>query len=83
MGTCNVHVDVPKGDGVKFLSVLDSCNLKQLVTKPTHLHGHTLDLILAPQDGSYSHDVKVCDFVSDHALVKCHIDFPLRKATNQ
>ena len=36
-GDFNVHVDVPKGDGVKFLSVFDSCNLKQLVTKPTHL----------------------------------------------
>ena len=44
-GDFNVHVDVPKGDGVKFLSVLDSCNLKQLITKPTHPSGHTLDLL--------------------------------------
>ena len=75
-GDFNVHVDVLKSDVVKFLSVLYPCNLKQLVTKPTYLHGHTLDLILAPQNGSYSHNLKVCDFVSDHALVKCHIDFP-------
>ena len=55
----NVHVDVPNGDGIKFLTVLDSCNLQQLVTKPTYVHEHTLDLILVPQDGSCSHNMNV------------------------
>ena len=31
-GDFNVHADVSKGDGVKFLSMLDYCNLKQLAT---------------------------------------------------
>ena len=44
--------------------------------QPTHLHGHTLDLILSPSDHSIVQNVKVCDFISDHALVKCSIDLP-------
>ena len=46
----NIHVDVPVGDGYKFMTFLDLCDLKQLVNQPTHLHGHILDLILSPSD---------------------------------
>ena len=47
-GDFNIHVDVPVGDGYKFMTCLDSCDLKQLVNQPTHLHGHILDLIYLP-----------------------------------
>ena len=49
-GDFNIHVDVPVGDGHKFITFLDSCDLKQVVDKHTHLHGHILDLILSPSD---------------------------------
>ena len=39
-GDFNIHVDVPVGDGYKFMNCLDSCDLKQIVYKSTHLHGH-------------------------------------------
>ena len=58
------------------MTFLDSCDLKQLVNQVTHLHGHTLDLILSPSDQDTIVDVKICDFVSDHALVKCSIILP-------
>ena len=58
------------------MTFLDSCDLKQSVNKPTPLHGHILDLILSPSDQDTIVDVKTCDFVSDHALVKCPIAFP-------
>ena len=61
------NLDVPVGDGYKFMTFLDSCDLKQLVNQPTHLHGHILDLILSPSDQDTIVDVKICDFVSDHA----------------
>ena len=48
--------------------------------KPTHLHGHILDLILSPSDQDTIADVKICDFVSDHALVKYSIAFPCQVA---
>ena len=75
-GDFNIHVDVPGGDGCKFMTFLDSCDLKQFVNQPTHLLGHTLDLILSPSDQDTIIDVKIGDFVSDHALVKCSIILP-------
>ena len=80
IGDFNIHVDVPGGDSHKFMTFLDSCNLKQFVNHPTHLHGHTLDLILSPSDQDTIIDVKIGDFVSDHALVKCSIILPHQAA---
>ena len=51
------------------MTCLDSCDLKQLVNQPTYLHDHILDLILSPSDQDTIVDVKICNFVSDHALV--------------
>ena len=79
-GDFNIHVDVPVGDGYKFMTFLDLCDLKQLVNQPTHLHGHMLDLILSPSDQDTIVYVKICNFVSDHALVKCSIAFPRQLA---
>ena len=72
-GNFNIHVDVPVGDGHKFITFLDSCDLKQLVDNPTHLHGHILDLVLSPSNQDTIADVKICDFVSDQALVNAQL----------
>ena len=82
-GDFNIHVDVPGRDGYKFTTFLDSCDLKQFVNQPTHLLGHTLDLILSPSDQDTIIDVKIGDFVSDHALVKCSIILPHQAAHTQ
>ena len=75
-GDFKSHVDVPVGDGYKFMTCLDSCDLKQLVNQRTHLHIHIVGLILSSSDQDTIVDVKICDFVCDHALVKCSIVFP-------
>ena len=62
-----------------FLSQIDACKLNQLVNQSTHLHGHILDLILTPNGQHGSHEVKMCEFVSDHVVIKCSIDFPCPK----
>ena len=72
---CN-HVDVPIGDCHKFMTCLDSCDLKQSVIQLTPLYDHMMDIILSPSDQNTIIDVKICDFISDHALVKCSITFP-------
>ena len=74
-GDFNVHVDTDCIDQRKFLNLLDTSNLAQNVNKSTHLHGHILDLILSPSDSSFVSNVTVSEMVSDHALVKCHLDF--------
>ena len=65
------------------MTFLDSCDLKQSVNKPTHLHGHILDLILSPSDQNTIVEVKIYGFVSDHALVKYTIAFPREVAHTQ
>ena len=40
------------------------------------MNGHILDLILSPSDQDMCVDVDVCEFISDHAVIKCAIDFP-------
>ena len=74
-GDFNVHVDTDCIDQRKFLNLIDTSNLAQNVNKSTHLHGHLLDLILSPSDSSFVSNVTVGEMVSDHALVKCHLDF--------
>ena len=62
-------------DQIKFLNLPDTFNLAKNVNQSTHLHGHILDPILNPSDSSLVNSVAVGDLVSDHALVKCHLDF--------
>ncbi len=46
----------------EFLSLIDSFDLAQFVNVPTHVHGHTLDLVL-------SHGLTVCDLeIEDHVI---------------
>ena len=59
-----------------FKSVIDSCCLSQRIDFPTHLHGHTLDLLMAPSEFSAISDVKGSDFISDHKIISCVVDFP-------
>ena len=64
-------------------SLLESCNLTQSVNNTTHLHGHILDLILSPSDQDMCVHVDICEFISDHAVIKCAIDFPSSHANCQ
>ena len=82
-GDFNIHVDVPCTDCHKLKALLESCNLTQSVNNTTHLHGHILDLILSPSDQDVCGHVDICEFISDHAVIKCAIDFPSSLATCQ
>ena len=65
-GDFNIHVDTTSKESENFLNCLESCNINQHVHKPTHLHGHTPDLILTTDDSSAGSNVWVSDFISDH-----------------
>ena len=50
LGDFNIHVDVPTDmDAIQFRDLLDSMGLQQHVKRPTHIHGHTLDLLINRQ----------------------------------
>ena len=74
-GDFNIHIDTTSRDSPNFLNILDSCNITQHVHSATHLHGHTLDLILT-SDSSLVSNVVVSDYISDHAMIKCQIKTP-------
>ena len=49
-GDFNFHMDVPTDpNNIHFRDLLDAMGLVQHVKQPTHIHGHTLDLIITRQ----------------------------------
>lgn len=73
-GDFNIHVCCELDPLVKeFLALIDSFNLTQWVSKPTHIKGHTLDLVL-----SYGLDICITDIynpgISDHFPVLFNVN---------
>jgi hypothetical protein len=59
---------------VKLLELIHSFNLHQLVSFPTHIRGHTLDLFICAQDCKlFSDCIPVSVGFSDHSAVLCRI----------
>ena len=77
-GDFNIHVDQPSAtDTVRFTDLLDSFGLQQHVKVPTHVHGHTLDLIITRHSDNLICDQPCADqLFSDHFTVVCHVDMP-------
>ena len=76
VGDFNLHVDDPD-DAVfaAFLDTLESMNLAQHVTGPTHEHNHTLDLVITRQsDKVLLCQPKVGFLFSDHAPIFCSLN---------
>lgn len=75
VGDFNIHVCCPDKPLVKdFLGILDSFNLVQCVSGPTHDHGHTLDLVLT--HGLSAANLEICDdVISDHLPVVFEVPF--------
>ena len=74
-GDINVHLDVECGDRSRFNDILQCCSLSQCVSGPTHILGHTLDVLISPCDSDFVRNVNVGDFISDHAAIRCQLDF--------
>ena len=68
-GDFNFHVGTMSPTVSEFKSVMDSCCLFQYIDFPTHLRGHTLDLLMAPSEFSAISDVKGSGFISDHKII--------------
>ena len=74
-GDFNLHVDDPCDIYANhFNEILESCNLKQLVTGATHANGHSLDLVISKKDDHLITGIKMIDSViSDHYAVHCNL----------
>jgi hypothetical protein len=57
------------------ISCIDSSGLTQYVHEPTHIAGHTLDLIITRSTEEFVSNVVTTSYLpSDHAAVKCVLD---------
>ena len=62
----------------EFMDLLNTNNFKNVVWKPTHAFGHTLDLVSFPGDFNVD-NLKVHPInsnISDHDMVFFHVNFP-------
>ena len=76
-GYFNFHIGQPDdSDAGRFLRILDSFDLMQHVTEPTHCNGHSLDLVItrANVNGMVS-NCRVRHRISDHFAVHCNLHF--------
>ena len=80
LGDVNSYLDVEVNPNtVKFRQTLNNHNLVQRVTGPTHIGGHTLDVVITRSDMRVS-DLSVEDPVmSDHSFTTINIALGLIK----
>ena len=57
-----------------FADLLESVNIIQHVQVPTHIDGHTIDVILTPSENHGITSTKTSLLLSDHMWVECVVD---------
>ena len=77
-GDFNFHLHDPLDNDAKTLTdLLETFGLLQHVSPPTHLSGHTLDLLISRSSSDINaHLIQSTFFVSDHCFVECNLSFP-------
>ena len=75
-GDFNFHVDdIHDHEATTFLNLLNLHDLQQHVHVPTHVSGHTLDLVISRSDDDLVSGVSVQrGLPSDHYAVKCSVN---------
>ena len=76
-GDFNLHLDdLRDNDTKKFMDLLETFSLSQHVSGPTHLSGHTLDLIITrSSDDIVLASPKTTFPISDHFIIQYPIGF--------
>ena len=71
LGDFNVHVnDTDNHDNKKFSDILSTYNLQQHVEVPTHISGHTIDLLITKCNSKYCLSTPTSDFfIVDHSFI--------------
>ena len=74
-GDFNIHMDTPNETYAKKLADLcDAFGLIQHVKFPTHVKGHTVDLVISRECDRIQPDrIKRGDLISDHFSIFCHL----------
>ena len=75
MGHFNLRIDSSSSDAGRLSGILDSFDLHQHVDFPTHIHGHSLDLMIC-SPGCNVLSVSASDLISDHVSVVANLQIP-------
>ena len=75
IGDFNLHLETTCSNSKTFHSLIDSFDLIQKVNFPTHIHGHTLDLVLTKSNNDNISSVHTTDAFSDHFSVSLKKNF--------
>ena len=62
----NIHLEKSCSNSKSFHSLIESLDLTQKVNFPTHIHGHTLDLVLTKSNDDNISYVRITDAFSYH-----------------
>ena len=76
-GDVNVHVESDECASKKFKDLLDLFDLEQHVVGPTHIMGHTIDVIITPNKTNYVTGIEVRQIDLSHHFL---IDFKVKAA---
>ena len=66
IGDLNFHLEKTCSNSETFHSLIESFDFIQKVNFPTHIHGHTLDLVLTKSNNDNIFNVHTTDAFSDH-----------------
>ena len=76
IGDFNFHIKSTSSNLKAFNSLIDSFDLTQKVNFPTHIYGHTLDLLLTKSNNDHILNVHATDAFSDHFSITCTLHLP-------
>ena len=72
VGDFNFHVDLVENSVAQsFLGLMEAFGLTQCVASPTHIKGHTLDLVFTRDVDNFVSHTCVSSLISDHYAVQC------------
>ena len=73
-GDVNIHLDVPSIYSMRFKEILLDFDLVQHASGPTHVAGHTLDIMITHRSLDDATAVSIePPVISDHSLISCQI----------
>ena len=72
----NFHLESTSSNSKTFNSLIDLFDSTQKVNYPTHIYGHTLDLLLTKSNNDYISNVHTTDAFSDHFSITCTLHLP-------
>ena len=76
IGDFNFHIESTSSNSKAFNSLIDSFDLTKKVNFPTHIYGHTLDLLLTKPNNDHILNVHATDAFSDHFSITCTLHLP-------